>query len=65
MTRTKRMGRPPKGEEAMMAPITIRLPAAMRAEIDAIQAARMDAPDTAAVVRELIAEGLKAKKRSR
>jgi hypothetical protein len=58
MAKQTRMGRPPKGEETMMAPITIRLPPAMTAEIEAIMAARMDAPDKATVIRELIAAGL-------
>lgn len=53
-----RMGRPPKGNEAMMEPITVRLPKPMSVAIAAIQATRIDAPDKATVIRELIAGGL-------
>lgn len=60
------MGRPPKGEAAMMKPITIRLPESMRDAIDAYRADRVDGPDFATATRELIAEGLRAKpKRAR
>lgn len=45
----------------MMEPITVRFPAPMMREIEAIQAGRMDAPEKGQVVRELIAEALQAR----
>jgi len=62
MTKTKR-GRPPKGKETMMAPITVRLPPAMMQEIEEIQAGRMDAPDKGQVIRELLAKALEGKRK--
>jgi hypothetical protein len=62
MKQAKR-GRPPKGAEAMLAPITIRFPLAMMREIEAIQKSRMDEPDKGQVVRELVAAGLADRKR--
>lgn len=53
-----RMGRPPKGDKAMLQPTTVRLPAPMLAEIDSIVASRYDAPERGAVIRELLAEAL-------
>jgi hypothetical protein len=41
-----------------MSPRMIRLPEAMAAEIEAIQASRLDAPDFSTVTRELIADAL-------
>lgn len=59
-------GRPTKGDKAMMTPIAIRFPPAMLEAIEAIQAERLDAPEKAAVVRELVAEALAARaKRSK
>ena len=58
MTNAK-AGRPPKGAETMMSPITIRLPPAMVAKIDALRTQREDAPDKATVIRELLALALK------
>lgn len=56
----KPRGRPPKDKSAMLAPITLRLPAPMMAQIEAIIKARsMEGVDKATVVRELIAKGLK------
>ena len=57
----RRMGRPPKGDEAMLSPITIRFPRAMLEAISAIQASRMDEPERGQVVRELVAEALQAR----
>ncbi len=56
-------GRPSLGERPMMAVHSIRLPDAMRQEIDAIAASRLDQPDVAQIVRELLAEALAARKR--
>lgn len=64
MKQAKR-GRPPKGAEAMLAPVTVRFPAPMMREIEAIQASRMDAPDKGQVIRELVARGLEADKKQR
>jgi hypothetical protein len=58
-----RRGRPPKGAEAMLAPITVRFPAAMMREIEAIQSERMDEPDKGQVIRELVAKALEKGKR--
>jgi len=49
----------------MMTPIPVRFPAAMMAEIEAICGARMDAPEKSAVIRELVAEALAARKAKR
>ncbi len=46
----------------MMEPITIRLPAPMMRRIEQIMGSRMDAPDKATVVRELLAESLEKRK---
>lgn len=49
----------------MLAPVTVRFPAPMMREIEAIQASRMDAPDKGQVIRELVARGLEADKKQR
>jgi len=60
-TSTKRgRGRSPIGDEAMLEPVTIRLPREMVARINAIRSQRLDRPDKSTVVRELIAKGLLA-----
>jgi len=61
MKKAKR-GRPPKGAEAMLAPVTVRFPLAMMREIEAVQASRMDEPDKGQVIRELVAAGLQKRK---
>lgn len=55
------MGRPPKGEKAMMTPIAVRFPPAMREQLERIKAERMDGPEISAIVRELVAEALQAR----
>jgi hypothetical protein len=55
-------GRPPLDVKAMMRPIPVRFPEPMIAEIEAIMAARMDQPDKGAVIRELVAEAIEARK---
>lgn len=62
MSKSPKRGRPPKGAEAMMEPITVRFPPAMMREIEEIQTTRMDAPDKGQVVRELIAQALADRK---
>lgn len=57
----KRMGRPPKGEKAMMTPIAVRFPPVMREQLERIKAERMDGPEISAIVRELVAEALQAR----
>ena len=44
----------------MLAPITVRFPADMMQEIEALMAARRDAPEKGQIVRELVARGLEA-----
>jgi Arc/MetJ-type ribon-helix-helix transcriptional regulator len=56
-------GRPPKEGKAMMTPIPVRFPEEMIEAIEAIQAKRMDRPEKSAVIRELVAEALTARKR--
>ncbi len=53
-----RLGRPPKGEAALLNPIMVRFPREMLDAIDAIVAERLDQPDRSSVVRELIADAL-------
>ena len=57
-TETKRLGRPPVYERALLKPVTIRLPDSMNEQIEAIAEARADAPDKAQIIRELLAIGL-------
>ena len=54
-------GRPLLAEEPMRQ-IAIRFPAPMLVAIDAIVAKRLDRPDRTAVIRELVAEALEARK---
>jgi metal-responsive CopG/Arc/MetJ family transcriptional regulator len=60
-------GRPPKhgGKAMRFAPLALRLPDAMIAEIDAIAAGRLDQPDRSSVIRELLAEAIGARNKSR
>ena len=58
---SKKVGRPPKGDEVMLNPITVRFPAPMMAAIEKLQTERMDAPDKGQIIRELVAEALQAK----
>jgi hypothetical protein len=51
-------GRPPKGDDAMLQPVTIRLPAEMVRQIEVIRAGRLDAPDKSTIIRELLAKAL-------
>lgn len=62
----RRPGRPPLGAEALMKPRTVRLTQAMLDEIDAIKESRvLDGPEFGQVVRELLAEAIAARKRTR
>jgi Arc/MetJ-type ribon-helix-helix transcriptional regulator len=47
----------------MLEPITIRLPAPMMKQIEAMMAKRLDAPDKSQVVRELLADALSRTKK--
>ena len=58
MAKTAKRGRPPKDGTAMLEPITIRLPPEMARKIEAIRAKRLDAPDKATIIRELLAKAL-------
>jgi hypothetical protein len=63
MKQAKR-GRPPKGAETMMKPVTVRFPAAMMAAIEGVQASRADEPEMGQGIRELVALGLERRKRN-
>jgi metal-responsive CopG/Arc/MetJ family transcriptional regulator len=56
-TPKKRVGRPPKGD-ATMPQIALRLPQPMLDAIDRMRNDRMDQPDRAAMIRELLAKAL-------
>ncbi len=43
----------------MLPPVTVRFPKLMMDQIDAIQAERIDGPEKAQVIRELVALGLR------
>lgn len=60
MARLRRMGRPKKPEGAMRQ-VAIRFPEEMLEALDAIAAERLDRPDRASVVREIIAQALEAR----
>jgi hypothetical protein len=55
-------GRRPKGDESMVQ-LAIRFPRRMIDAIDAMRTMRLDEPDRAAVIRELLAEALAARER--
>ncbi len=57
-TETKRPGRKPVYGRAMLQPVTIRLPSSINERIEAIARERVDAPDKAQVIRELLAKAL-------
>jgi Arc/MetJ-type ribon-helix-helix transcriptional regulator len=42
----------------MLQPVTIRLPAEMVRQIEALRATRLDAPDKSTLIRELLAKAL-------
>lgn len=61
MTQDVKKGRPPVGEEAMMKPITIRLPPALMQAIEAEMSRRsLEGIDKATVVREWLVRGMRA-----
>lgn len=53
-------GRPPKGDESMVQ-LAIRFPRKMIEAIDTGRAGRLDEPDRATIIRELVAEALSAR----
>jgi metal-responsive CopG/Arc/MetJ family transcriptional regulator len=55
-------GRPTQGASALMAPVMIRFPQEMLAEIEAMLAERLDKPDRSGFIRELIAEAIAARR---
>ena len=57
----KTKGRPPIGETTMQQ-IAIRLPKPMLAAIDEMIAGRLDQPERSAIIRELIAQALSARR---
>ena len=52
-------GRPPKGDDTMLQPVTIRLPKEMDEEIERRRMRRLDRPDKSTLIRELLAKALK------
>jgi Arc/MetJ-type ribon-helix-helix transcriptional regulator len=62
VTTRPKAGRPLKGDTRMRQ-IAIRLPDEMLAAIDSLLVERMDRPDRTAVIRELLAEAIAARKR--
>jgi len=56
------MGRPPKLDEDKFVLIHVRVPPGIIKRIDAYRGARADAPDRSAVIREILAAGIEAKK---
>lgn len=59
------MGRPPKTGRTMVTALTIRFPAPLWQELEEIRASRLDAPDITSLIRELLAEAIKARKAKR
>lgn len=57
----RRVGRPSKAAADRMGQVAVRFPPDMVAAIDALRAARLDAPDRSTVIRELVAEALAAR----
>ena len=58
-THKRGRGRPSVYPTAMLEPITIRLPKDMVEQLAAIRSKRMDAPDKASLIRELLARAIK------
>lgn len=56
-------GRPPAGEALLAEALTVRFPGPMMREIEAIRASRLDAPEKGAVIRELVAEAIEARRK--
>ena len=54
----KRRGRPPKNDDAMLDRVNIRIPREMMRRIAEISNERLDKPDKAVVIRELLAVAL-------
>ncbi len=63
MLEKRKPGRPPKHDEAMLEAFTLRLPPVMASYISEVSSERMDAPDKAQVIRELLAEALEARRK--
>jgi hypothetical protein len=55
-----RRGRPVKGGETMLNPVTVRFTRPMMEKIESIMAERIDGADKGQVIRELVAKGLEA-----
>lgn len=55
-------GRPAKPASERQAQVAVRFPPALLAEVDALAASRLDAPDRSSIIRELVAEALSARK---
>lgn len=65
MVKKVRVGRPSKAQAEKQTNVPVRFPPAMIEAIDEERAARLDAPDRSAMIRELVALGLKHIKRSK
>jgi metal-responsive CopG/Arc/MetJ family transcriptional regulator len=63
--RKKTAGRPPKAQGTLLVQVPVRFPQPMVDEVDAERGARLDAPDRSAMIRELVAEALEARRRLR
>ena len=61
--RKKGPGRPSKPAAERQMQVAVRFPPALLAEVDAIAASRLDEPDRSSIIRELVAEGIAARKR--
>ena len=60
-----RRGRPPKSDDAMLNPVTIRFTRTMMDMIETVMAERIDGADKGQVIRELVLKGLEAHERER
>ena len=58
-----RLGRPPKGQETMLARVNIRIPKPLMTRIEKIRESREDGADTAQVIREVMAAGVNVMER--
>ena len=60
MAKSKKPGRPPKGSETMLNPVTIRLPKALDVAIDRIvEENALAGADKSSIIRELLAEAVR------
>jgi hypothetical protein len=60
--KSRSRGRPPAGDDTMQQ-IALRLPKPLLAAIDEFTEGRLDAPDRSAIIRELLAEAVAARRK--